>query len=150
MNRRMFLGAAAIVAAADRLVAQPGGTGQDEAEVRQAESTRFNAMLKADVAVLDRVLAPELTYTHGDGRVIDKAAFIADFKTGAFKYLMIEPNAMNVRLYGSTAVVTGGAAMRVEQNGKPADIRIRYTNVQVKRNGTWQMVAWQATRLMAP
>jgi hypothetical protein len=31
--------------------------------------------------------------------------------------------------------------------GAPAKIRIRYTNTQVKKNGSWQMVAWQATRL---
>ena len=74
-------------------------------------------------------------YTHGDGRVIGKAAFIADFKTGAFKYTTIEPNDMTVRVFGDVAVVTGGAGMHVVNNGVPADIKIRYTDVHVRRNG---------------
>ena len=150
MNRRIFLCSAAMVTVAGRLLAGQAVAGNDEEAVRQAERARFAAMVKADVAALDTLLAPELTYTHGDARVIDKAGFISDFKTGAFKYVTIEPSGMSVRVYGTVAVVTGGAAMHVVQNGKDAHIRIRYTNVHNKRNGSWQMVAWQATRLPQP
>ena len=125
----------------------PNATSKDQEAVRKAEADRFAAMLKADVAALDKLLAADLTYTHGDGRVIGKAAFISDFKTGAFKYTTIEPNDMTVRVFGDVAVVTGGAAMHVVNNGAPADIKIRYTDVHVRRNGVWQMVAWEATRL---
>jgi ketosteroid isomerase-like protein len=120
---------------------------RDQEAVRKAESDRFAAMLKADVVALDKLLGADLTYTHGDGRVIGKVAFINDFKTGAFKYTTIEPNDMAIRIFGDVAVVTGGAAMHVVNQGAPADIRIRYTDVHVKRNGVWEMVAWEATRL---
>src|ERR1051325_6447179 len=90
-----------------------GAAGGDEQAVRQAERDRFAAMVKADVPALDKMLGADLTYTHGDGRVIDKAAFLSDFKTGAFKYVSIEPGDMKVRIYGETAVVTGGAGMSV-------------------------------------
>ncbi len=121
-----------------------------EEQVRQAEHARFAAMIKADTAALDKLLAPELIYTHGDARRIDKAAFISDFKTGAFKYLTIDPKEINVKVYGDVAVVAGAAAMQIVNNGAPASIQIRYTNVHVKRNGAWQMVAWQATRIAQP
>ena len=104
-------------------------------------------MIRADAGTLDKLLAPELTYTHGDARVVDKAVFLAELKSGDFKYVSIEPNDLKVRVYGNTAVVTGGAGMQIVNKGAPATIRIRYTNTQVKRNGSWQMVAWQATRL---
>jgi ketosteroid isomerase-like protein len=123
---------------------------KDQDAVRKAETDRFAAMLKADVAALDKLLAEDLTYTHGDGRVIGKAAFLSDFRTGAFKYTTIEPTDVSVRVFGDVAVVTGGAAMHVVNNGAPADIRIRYTDVHVRRNGAWQMVAWEATRLPNP
>ena len=121
-----------------------------EEQVRQAERARFAAMVKADTAALDKLLAPELVYTHGDARRIDKAAFISDFKTGAFKYVTIDPKEINVKVYGDVAVVAGAAAMQIVNNGAPASIQIRYTNVHVKRNGAWQMVAWQATRIAQP
>jgi uncharacterized protein (TIGR02246 family) len=145
---------AAIALAGALFAAQPASTqgamSKDQEAVRKAETDRFAAMLKADVAALDKLLAADLTYTHGDGRVIGKAAFIADFKTGAFKYTTIEPNEITVRVFGDVAVVTGGAAMHVVNNGAPADIKIRYTDVHVKRNGAWEMVAWEATRLASP
>ena len=118
-----------------------------DAAVRKAEADRFAAMLKGDVAALDQLLGADLTYTHGDGRVVDKAAFIADLKTGDFKYVSIDPEKVQVRVFGETAVVTGSAGMRVVNKGAPAQIRIAYTTVHVRRGGAWQMVAWHATRL---
>jgi ketosteroid isomerase-like protein len=145
----ILVGPAATASAQDRSSSgrSAATAGSDEQSVRQAERDRFAAMVKADVAALDKMLGADLTYTHGDGRVIDKAAFLSDFKTGAFKYVSIDPGDMKVRIYGETAVVTGGAGMSVVNNGAPAQIKIRYTVVHVKRNGAWQMVAWEATRL---
>jgi ketosteroid isomerase-like protein len=156
MNRRVFLSVSALVATmmrsggnlfAGQAAPAASAVSKDEEAVRKAERDRFAAMLKADVVALDKMLGADLTYTHGDSRVIDKAQFIADFKTGAFKYVTIEPNDMKVRIFGDTAVVTGGAGMHVVSNGVDANIKIRYTDVHVKRNGSWQMVAWEATRV---
>jgi len=118
-----------------------------EGEVRKAESERFAAMLKGDVAALDKLLAPELAYTHGDGRLIDKKAFIDDLKTGDFKYVVIEQHGVQVRVFDDLAIVTGTAAMEVINKGTPAKIRIVYTTTQLRRNGSWQMIAWHATRV---
>ena len=156
MNRRVFLSTGAAVATATigggnlfagQGTSAAGAASKDEADVRRAETERFAAMVKADVGALDKLLAPDLTYTHGDARVIDKAAFIADFKSGAFQYVSIEPNDMKVRVFGNTAIVTGGAAMHIIQNRTHANIKIRYTDVHVKHNGVWQMAAWEATRI---
>jgi len=149
MNRRVFFNVAAITAIGSRLSAGQAtpAHNKDEDDVRRAETDRFAAMVKADVATLDKLLAPELSYTHGDARVVDKSVFVAELKAGVFKYLTIVPNDLNVRVYGNTAVVTGGAGMDIVNKGVPAKIRIRYTNMQIKKNGSWQMVAWQATRL---
>ena len=145
MHRRNFIMAFAALGVPQ--ASRGTSPGAAEQEVRRAESDRFAAMVKRDLATVDKLLAPELIYTHGDGRVIDKAAFMADLKTGDFKYVSIEPTDLNVRIFGDTAIVTGGAGMQVINKGVPAQIRIRYTNTQLRRNGSWQMVAWQATRV---
>jgi hypothetical protein len=118
-----------------------------EQDVRQAERDRFAAMVKADAGALDRLLAPELIYTHSNAQIQDKAGFIGDIKSGAIKYLSVDPSDTNVRVFGSAAIVTGAAALHVIQNGTDLDIKIRYTDTQINRNGSWQMVAWEATRL---
>jgi hypothetical protein len=118
-----------------------------EQDVRQAERDRFAAMVKADAGALDKLLARELSYTHSNAQMQDKAGFIADIKSGAIKYLSIDPNDISVYVFGNAAVVTGGAAVHVMQNGTDLSIKIRYTNMQINRNGSWQMVAWEATRV---
>ena len=122
-------------------------TRKAEDDVRQAERDRFTAMTKADTGALDKLLAPELSYTHSNAQVQDKAGFVGDIKSGAIKYLSIEPNDMNVRVFGNAAVVTGGAAVQVIQSGNDLSIKIRYTATHINRNGSWQLVAWEATRV---
>jgi hypothetical protein len=120
-----------------------------EQAVLKADNERFTAMLKADAAALEKLLADELSYTHSNAQVQDKAAFISDIKTGKIKYLTIEPTDQKARVFGTTAVVTGGASVHVVQNGNDLTFKIRYTNTHLNRGGAWQMVAWQATRLPA-
>ena len=118
-----------------------------EADVRKSEQARWDAMIKADAAALERLLAPDLTYMHGDGRMVDKATFIKELQTGDFKYVSITPESSRVRVFGDAAIVNGTTGMQVQNKGVPATIRIVYTVTQVRRNGLWQMAAWHATRL---
>jgi len=127
--------------------AATSATVKAEQDVRQAERDRFAAMVNADVGALNKLLAPELSYTHSNAQVQDKAGFIADIKSGAIKYLSIEATDANVTVFGDAAVVTGGAAVHVLQFGNDLTIKIRYTNTHINRSGSWQMVAWEATRV---
>jgi len=125
----------------------PAAAAKAEQELQKAEKDRFEAMVKADVGELDKLLGAELSYTHSNAQVQDKGAFIGDIRSKAIRYVSIEPNDVHVVVFGTTAVVTGGAAMQVMENGNDLTIKIRYTNVQLNRRGEWQMVAWQATKL---
>ena len=130
---------------AETLLAQKA-SGAEEA-VLKADSARFAAMLKGDADALEKLLAPELSYTHSNAAVQDKASFISDIKTGKIKYLTNEPSDRKAQVFGNMAIVTGGASVHVIQNGNDLTFKIRYTNAHINRSGSWQMVAWQATRL---
>jgi uncharacterized protein DUF4440 len=118
-----------------------------EQEVLKAEKDRFEAMVKADTGALDKLLAPELSYTHSNAQVQDKAGFVGDIRNKTIRYVSIEPSDMHAVILGTTAVVTGSAVVKVIQNGDDVNIKIRYTTVHINRRGEWQMVAWQATRV---
>lgn len=120
-----------------------------EQQVLQAEKDRFAAMIKADGAALDKLLAEDVTYAHGSGKLQNKAEFIADLTSGSFKYLTITPDEKEwkVRVLGNVAIVNGASGMLVVDRGNDQTIKIRYTTVHANRGGRWQMVAWQATRL---
>ena len=120
---------------------------QDEQEIRQREIRRFGAMVRGDVPTLDDLLADDLTYTHATGVFETKPEFIAKLKSGQTKYESFAPENMLVRIYGTTGVVTGTARVKVQAKGEHLSFQLRFTDVYVKKDDRWQMVAWQATRL---
>jgi hypothetical protein len=128
--------------------AQAKMAGNADQQVRQAEKDRFAAMVKVDEAALNRLLADDLTYAHSSALFQNKAEFIADLKSGAIKYVSITPSEsdIKVRVHGDIAIVNGVAAVHVIDHGKDVSFKIRYTDVHGNHAGSWQMVAWEATR----
>jgi Domain of unknown function (DUF4440) len=60
-----------------------------------------------------------------------------------------EPSDVKAQDFGDTVVLTGVAQIKVMVNGTPNAFGVRFTDVYAKRNGRWQMVTWQSTRLPA-
>ena len=103
-------------------------------------------MVNGDVATLERLLAVELSYIGTTGRIEDKHAVLYGIKSGKTKYSSIIPSEREVHVMGTVATVVGVAVIRGEE-ADGSDIGIRYTSVHVLRDGRWQMVAWQSTRI---
>ena len=53
----------------------------------------------------DALCAPELSYSHSDGRVEDKAAFIANATNGKSKWLSLKYEDPKIRVVGDAAIV---------------------------------------------
>ena len=118
--------------------------------VRAAESQRLRALVTADYAALDRLLADDLTYTHSTAKLDTKATYLEPLVSGRTRYQSLEPSDVQVRVYGTTGVVTGILRSVALVAGKESRTDMRFTNVWVERDGRWQMVAWQSTRLPEP
>jgi ketosteroid isomerase-like protein len=138
------MAAAALAALLLQTSAKPSGV---EADVLALEAKRVQAMLSADLATLESILAEDLSYSHSSGKVETKAEFIESVRSGRLKYRSFERSDVKVRIYGDAAVVTGRADVKVQSSGEELALPIRYLDVYVKTRGTWRMVAWQSTRL---
>lgn len=135
---------------ADRGEAAPSGTlqGVDVAAAVQAlDLQRFERLVAGDIDGLAGLLADDYVHTHTSGKVDNKETYLAPLHRGATKYLAFTPSDVSVRVYGQTAVVVGRASMRAVSGGREQRVEMRFTNVWVERNGRWQMVTCQATRL---
>jgi len=119
----------------------------DVEAVRHAEHAWAQAAIKGDVAALDKILADDLTHTHGGGRTESKAQFLEAIRSGTQKYEAIDYGEINVRVYGSTAIVTSEPNIRTVNSGQPSSSHSRFLHVFVKQGGTWRMVAHQSTRI---
>ena len=118
-----------------------------DAPALEADRARFEAQIKADVAALDKLLASDMTYVHSSGALETKDVFVGGIKSGKYKYKKITTEDVTVRSYGDTAVLGGKATIDVTADGNDIHVVVRYTDVWVKRDGRWQMVAWHSTRL---
>jgi len=116
--------------------------------VQDLEARRFKAMVEVDLGALDTLLAPDMSYAHSSGLTQTKEEFIAALRRGEMKYLEIKPEGLKVRSYGSTAVVTGRGEFKTRTKGQESTVELRFLDVYVKRQGRWQMVAWQSCRLV--
>ena len=141
MTRNTFL--TFVCAAGLMLAATP------EETIKQAEKDWAVAVVKKDYAVLDRVLADDLQYTHSNGRLDTKQAYIDSLKTGAQAYHAAEHQAIDVRLLGKDiAMVRATLRMTaVSGNAQPAPADFSVLRVYRLQGGKWQMVGHQSARL---
>ena len=123
---------------------------QEEEEVNRMEDRRYEAMVNNDFATLDALLADDLTYTHSTAVLDSKASFIDTLKSGKLKYNKFDREGTSVRVYGNTAVVIGSATVQANVKGEDRTAKLRFTNVWVRKDKGWQLVAWEATPISAP
>ena len=120
---------------------------QAEQEIRQRETRRFEALVRGDMASLEEIMADDAIYTHATGVVETKAEYLAKMKSGEVRYESFAPEQLQVRIYGTAAVLTGIASVTAHVGGEVRNLRLRFTDVYVKQGDRWRMVAWQSTRL---
>ena len=116
-----------------------------EQTILHLEATRIAAMVNRDLATLGPILAEDLSYSHSSGRTDTKASFIELVRSG--HYLGVDFPEQDVVSWENTAIVRGRAQMRVHHGGSDLNYPIRFLDVYARRNGVWQLVAWQATRI---
>jgi ketosteroid isomerase-like protein len=132
---------------------QPAGEkvaagGNAEQALLQIEQELLDALLKGDTSAGERHLADTFVFTGPDGAVQDKARLIADMKSGDLKIESSTNEDMKVQVHGDAAVVTYRSTDKGSYKGNDLSGQYRWTDMFVKRNGRWQLVAGQGTRIM--
>src|SRR5581483_2195288 len=96
----------------------------------------------------DRVWGDDFFYTGVRGELRTKQDLLAELRSGDLEFELLRFDGISVRLYGEAAVVTGCATTK--GHGPLGEIsgQFRYTRVYVKRNGEWQLVAFQGTPIV--
>ena len=115
----------------------------------QLERDWVAALQRNDVKFVDSVLAEEFVATYGDGSRGDRKRelqLVADFNQQVDKWTVDE---FIVKVFRDTAVVWFTQRMVGPVQGKPTEIVTRYMDVFVMRDGRWQCVASQSTRVTA-
>ena len=100
-----------------------------------------------DAAFIETLLADEFIATYGDGTRGDKAK---ELSLAADTSQQVDSSRLDefiVKTFGNTAVVWFTQHLVGPVKGKPTEVTYRYVDVWVIRNGRWQAVASQSTRV---
>ena len=102
-------------------------------------------------AGFEKFFADEVIYTRSVGVVISKADILKSLdsdKPATDTRSTYSAEDVTVHEYGDTAVVAFRLVARTEQSdGKVETDHYRNTGTFLRRNGKWQIVAWQATKI---
>jgi hypothetical protein len=116
-----------------------------EQTIRDLEEQRFAAMVAGDVAALDRLLDPELTYTHSSGAVDTKASYIAGVRDKLWNYKSIARENERVVLRGTAALAFCRLRIDVLVSGALKKVDSNALAVWVQDGTQWRLLAVHST-----
>ena len=112
------------------------------------EKQFFAALIAGDAQALDRILTEDFILIDVmSGSEITKPAFLAFIGSGQIKFESIEPAENRVRLYQTTAIITGRTQMKGQLGEAPFAVSSRYTHVFVDQRGDWRLATAQGTSI---
>ncbi len=124
----------------------------DEADrLRAIERERLQSLVDADLATARRLHADDFQLINPLGGALSKEQYLGLITSADIRYLTWEPEAIDVRLYGDTAVIRYRALLRIAVKGLPdaPSGRFWHTDLYEKRNAQWQVVWSQATLIQS-
>jgi ketosteroid isomerase-like protein len=120
----------------------------EEAVAKSVEAFRA-AQIAADAKAFDGLCAAELSYSHSDGRVEDKAAFIANATNGKSKFLSLEYQDPKIRVVGTAAIVRFHWVAESEAipDGKKTPTNLHILMNWQKQGSEWKLLSRASTKL---
>jgi ketosteroid isomerase-like protein len=121
---------------------------EEDAVAKNVEAFRV-AQIAADAKAFDVLCAPELSYSHSDGRVEDKTTFIANATSGKSKFLALEYLEPQIRVVGPTAIVRFHWVAESESvaNGTKTKTNLHILMNWQKQGADWKLLSRASTKL---
>jgi|SoiMethySBSTD1v2_1073268.scaffolds.fasta_scaffold4017504_1 ketosteroid isomerase-like protein len=121
--------------------------GGEEGAVNQAIDDLRKAMLAADQAGLEALVADQLSYGHSGGVIESKGQFVTVIASKKTIYKSITLSEPSVAVVGNNAIARHIFSAETEADGKAGSARVGVLQVWTKQDGRWKLLARQAFRL---
>ena len=127
-------------------------TAPDAAELTKLLNDFLAGASRNDAAIHDRFWADDLIYTRSAGRRVNKAEVMRDVRNApppkpTDPKTVYTAEDIQVQQYGDTAVVAFRLVATTDTGGTKQVANLLNSGTFVKRNGKWQVVNWQSTRM---
>jgi uncharacterized protein (TIGR02246 family) len=134
------------IAQACGAAAQASGSEAVTATIERIEQQLASSWKAGECDTWAALIAPEWSVIHVTGDTITKPQAIAMCRDPQSAVASMSVDQVSVRPYGDTAIATGRTTVTT-RGDSPQTIRLRFTDVFVRRDGRWQVVASHATQI---
>jgi hypothetical protein len=115
-------------------------------QIRARERARLRALVAGDLKAAREFHADDFRLITPRGDSWSKEEYLGVLAMGALKYLVWEPGAIDVRVYGEAAVIRYQSQTEALVNGQKRPLGpIWHIDLYERRQGRWQVVWSQAT-----
>lgn len=122
---------------------------RDEQQILELFRDGDRALIAAEAAELERIYADDYIQYEEQGRATTKDDLIRNLACGRVRFLSMRSTGLQVRLLAENlAVVHGSEEDEMEQDGRQLQANYIYMDVVMKRDGRWQIVASQLTKVL--
>ncbi|HET9478255.1 MAG TPA: nuclear transport factor 2 family protein, partial [Pyrinomonadaceae bacterium] len=127
-------------------------TAPDAAELTKLLNEFLAGASRNDPAVHERFWADDLIYTRSAGRRVSKAEILRDVRSAPAPKpddpkTVYTAEDIRIQQYGDTAIVAFRLVATTEADGAKQVQHLLNSGTFVKRDGKWQVVNWQSTRM---
>ena len=118
----------------------------DIAELTQIEQRLGSTWKQGDCTGWGAMIAPEWSVIHVTGETLTRAQALEMCRKPPVPIESFTIDDVSVRVFGDAAVVTGRTTVAAG-GASPVTVKLRFTDVFIRRSGRWLVVASHATAL---
>jgi len=119
----------------------------DKGEILKLENEFAALVRRNDAAAIEAALAPEWKMIGPEGALASRAELVELFKSGKLKIENYQISGCEVHLHGDAAIVTGVDQSKGKWDGDSFDLRERFSDFYVRKNGKWICVWSHSSQL---
>lgn len=105
------------------------------------------AIVRKDKAAIEANMAEDFRQIDGDGDIETKTSFVNGVVSDKLEIDPYKVEDFEIRLYGNVALLSGRTKMTGRYEGMPFKSHYRYIDIYAQRDGKWQIVSVQISKI---
>jgi ketosteroid isomerase-like protein len=125
----------------------PVNSAPTESGLSETAARLIAAEQAGDIPTLGIILGADYHGYDPSGRPQDRETVLESYRRGNVRFDLLTVSDLALRVLGDVGLVAGVSRLRGHTDGEHFDLRLRFLDVYAWRDGRWELVASQDTRL---
>ena len=120
-----------------------------KSQIKSLDQRLNEAAVNGNLAFFAKIMAPGYVGIAPNGMILEKSVIAAHYQSGSLHYEAVSDSDIDIRLHEDCAVLTALATVKGHDGEADLTGTYRIMRVFLRRDGDWQIVAFQATAVRA-